>query len=305
MLKTIRSLALIVLGLVFCLFFTQIYLHNKGVRETHPPLSSPFFSDVAPAEKAWVIAYRGDSAHFPENTLPAFDAAAAVDPNVILWADVRITSDLVPVIFHEGELASTTNGQGWLRMTHWSDIAKLDPGFQFQSTPGVFPFRAKGLQIPTLKNLLTRFPKTRFILNFMEYTPGLDEEIDTLLTQLKAGSRVIVQSEQDGFLRDMRARESMWVYGSSRAQITQFMMLLPFGLAPVAPLKADIYITDEHHKGLDLVDDDVINEVHRRGLKVFAGPVNSADAARRLRSQGVDGIISKDPASLRFLLNPP
>ena len=46
-----------------------------------------------------VIAHRGDHTIHPENTLPAFQAA--LDANAFgIEFDVRLTADLVPVVFH-------------------------------------------------------------------------------------------------------------------------------------------------------------------------------------------------------------
>lgn len=59
-----------------------------------------------------VIAHRGDCITHPENTLPAFQAAFEANAYGIEF-DVRLTADLVTVVFHYFSLINTT-GTGFL-----------------------------------------------------------------------------------------------------------------------------------------------------------------------------------------------
>ena len=58
-----------------------------------------------------VIGHRGAKAYAPENTLASIHAAADLG---IEWVevDVKLTKDLVPIIFHDEEMNSCTNGSG-------------------------------------------------------------------------------------------------------------------------------------------------------------------------------------------------
>ncbi|MBM3696502.1 MAG: glycerophosphoryl diester phosphodiesterase, partial [Actinobacteria bacterium] len=53
-----------------------------------------------PPGRPWVIAHRGASAAFPENTLAAFRAAAALGADAV-ELDVRRTADGHPVVHHD------------------------------------------------------------------------------------------------------------------------------------------------------------------------------------------------------------
>ena len=53
-----------------------------------------------PAHRPWVIAHRGASAAFPENTVEAFRAAAAMGADAV-ELDVRRTADGQPVVHHD------------------------------------------------------------------------------------------------------------------------------------------------------------------------------------------------------------
>ena len=56
-----------------------------------------------------IIAHRGYSQKYPENTLAAFEAAVAAGVPMI-ELDVRFSRDRRPVVIHDETLERTTNG---------------------------------------------------------------------------------------------------------------------------------------------------------------------------------------------------
>ena len=59
----------------------------------------------------WIVAHRGGSRLAPENTLLAFERAAALGADA-LEIDVRLTSDGTVVVFHDAETARLTGEPG-------------------------------------------------------------------------------------------------------------------------------------------------------------------------------------------------
>ena len=290
----LKSFALIVTALVIATAFAWFYFYNRGLGQPIHPLVSPFFEGHP---RQAVIAYGGDSNAAPENTWPAFDAAVALGPEVILWADVEVTKDRTAVIFREKDVSRVTGSAGWINYLSDAEVAKLDPGFTFGGE--AHPFRAKGLRIPTLAEFLSRYPKHRIVLNFVEYTPGLDETIVAVVRAARAAGRILFQSDIDGLSRDLREREAMWLYGESRPQATRFIMLSSLGLGPAAKMRGDVYVTPPRvgARKSDLIDDDQLAELARRKMPVFAGPVRDEAEAKALFARGVAGVISADPAA--------
>ena len=62
-------------------------------------------------EKIVVTAHRGLSGRYPENTLPAFQAAVELGVDIIEF-DVRGARDRTPVVLHDATLDRTTDGTG-------------------------------------------------------------------------------------------------------------------------------------------------------------------------------------------------
>jgi glycerophosphoryl diester phosphodiesterase len=93
-----------------------------------------------------VIGHRGAAAYAPENTLAGFAHAARLG---VTWIeiDVQLTSDGVPVVFHDDHLERTTDGAGRLVETSYVDLLRLDAGRWFGDA-------FAGQRIPTLVETL-------------------------------------------------------------------------------------------------------------------------------------------------------
>ena len=99
----------------------------------------------------------------PENTLAAFDHGLALGADG-LELDVHLSRDGVVVVHHDPTLERTTNGSGAIRLKTAAELAGIDAGYRFQLRPGVlsgsldgFPYRGKGIGVPTLREVLARY----------------------------------------------------------------------------------------------------------------------------------------------------
>jgi glycerophosphoryl diester phosphodiesterase len=300
--EALKSLSLILIAIFISLFFIWFYLRNRALSEpVPPPLPTPFTQNQK-AKTPFLIAYQGGGNERPPNTLPAFDHAAELNPDLILWADIRPTADGVLVAFNSENLASTTDGSGWISFTNFADLDKLDAAAKWRDSENHESFKGQGVKIPTLETLLTRYPTRRFVLNFRDYKPGLDQKIIEIIEKANASERALIQSEQNGLLKDLHEQRPNWLYGTSQAQITQLTMLLPFGLEAMAPFKGDIFVSELKSQRRNLVSDSTIAEVHRRQKLIFTGPVTYTEALE-LKARGVDGFISSQPTELLQILN--
>jgi glycerophosphoryl diester phosphodiesterase len=74
-----------------------------------------------------VIAHRGASAYFPENTIPAFKGAIAMGADMV-ELDVQLTSDKEVVVFHDEKISRCTDGRGKIADHTLAELKKLDAG---------------------------------------------------------------------------------------------------------------------------------------------------------------------------------
>ena len=60
-------------------------------------------------KRPWVVAHRGYSGRYPENSASAFDAAIGIGAEMV-ELDVCLTKDRIPVVIHDQTLERTTDG---------------------------------------------------------------------------------------------------------------------------------------------------------------------------------------------------
>jgi glycerophosphoryl diester phosphodiesterase len=98
------------------------------------------------AGRVHVCGHRGYSLCYPENTMPAFEAAKACGATTV-EADIVLTADAEPIVLHDRTLDRTTDGHGFAADFSLEQIRSLDAGTGLDS-------RFAGTGIPTLAEVL-------------------------------------------------------------------------------------------------------------------------------------------------------
>lgn len=74
-----------------------------------------------------IIAHRGNTAEFPENTLQGLESAVSLGLRYVEF-DVQLTADLVPVLMHDSDLARVGGRPDCVHDLTWSALAELPVG---------------------------------------------------------------------------------------------------------------------------------------------------------------------------------
>jgi glycerophosphoryl diester phosphodiesterase len=226
-----------------------------------------------------LIGHRGASGEYPENTLWAFDRALEEGADA-LELDVRLSADGVPVVIHDATLDRTTDGAGPVRDLSLVALRTLDAG--------------AGERVPTLEEVLDRYPATPLILEVKAAEAG--EPVARLLHSQGASGRVLVGSFEAAALRPFGAEP--FVRAASRGETAWFWIASRLRQAPLrSGYRA--FTVPEYHRRLHVVDSSFVTAARRRGLPVHVWTVNEVATARRLRGLGVSGVITDFPARLR------
>jgi glycerophosphoryl diester phosphodiesterase len=118
-----------------------------------------------------IIAHRGDSAHWPENTLPAFRAALDVGADLV-ELDVQLTRDGEVVVIHDPVIDRTTNGKGKVGERTLAEIRALSAGY-----PERFGRQHAGVRVPTLAEALAAMKgRTRVMIEIKRESVTSDAE---------------------------------------------------------------------------------------------------------------------------------
>ena len=137
-----------------------------------------------------VVAHRGASAHAPENTMDAFRLAVEMGADAI-ELDVHRTHDGKLAVIHDDTLDRTTDATGSISELTLDEIRKADAGARFEAPDGSFPFAGRGLQVPTLAEVVDWLPEGIGLVVELKARGAVDGSVETLRdSAVRAAGRV-------------------------------------------------------------------------------------------------------------------
>ncbi|HXV59627.1 MAG TPA: glycerophosphodiester phosphodiesterase [Vicinamibacteria bacterium] len=250
-----------------------------------------FFSGPSPR----LFAHRGASAIAPENTIEAFRIAKEHGVSY-LELDIHVSADGQLVVLHDPSVSRTTGRRGRVENMLYGEIRTLDAGFTFTLDHGrTFPFRGRGVTIPTLDTVLETFPEMRLTVEIKRTRNKVCEILRERLRQHGAEERVVVASHEHDTLARFRQLSPGVATGFSKNEVREFLGRLRAGeLAGYRPPGMAFQVPE--YKGLRrVVSRRVIEAIHRFGVEVHVWTVNEPIHIARLLDWGVDGIMTDDP----------
>ena len=222
-----------------------------------------------------VIAHRGASAAFRENTVEAFAGARAMGADMV-ELDVRRTADGTLAVHHDAVLA---DGRA---------LAELDG----PDLPDWVPTLAEGLAAcePLGVNIeIKNYPGDPDY----DETLALADAVAALVVEQHLHDRVLISSFNLNDVDRVRAIDpaipTAWLTMSITEVATTVDRCLRHGHRVLHPLFA-------------LVDDELLSACRREGIAVNTWTVDDPGIMRRLIDQGVDGIVTNVPDVLLSLL---
>ena len=260
-------------------------------RRAQPRPNHPFLA----VERPVIMAHRGGQGLWPPNTIYAFERALSLGVDV-LELDVHSTVDGAIVVRHDPYVDSTTDGSGFIRDFRLSELKKLDAGYRWTADGGnTFPFRGRGISIPTLEEVLIAFPETRLNIDIKPENPSIIAPFCGLLQKYNAFMRTLVGSFHDPQLARFRKICPGVATAAGISETRLFFGLSRIFLGDVYQSKADAFQIPEYAGRLHIVTPQFVRSAHRRNMQVHVWTVNSSDDMERFLAWGVDGIITDYP----------
>ena len=259
-------------------------------------LDTDFF--VAPRPR--VMAHRGASAGYPENTLPAFRAAVETRADYI-ELDVHCTRDAEVVVVHDAELSRVASDDRSVSEMTMAELETVDAAFNFSPDGNGWPFRGRGIRVPTLTEVLKTWPALRFVVEFKPRDPAIADATLEVVRRTGMERRVLFASEHLPPIARVRALAPQLPTNLAAVEIAAFMQALASEAQPNAVAGDALQIPPEH-QGLKLATAQVVAAAHRNGLEVHIWTINDQAQMEEMLSLGVDGIITDNPSRLLALL---
>jgi len=256
----------------------------------------------AQTKRPLAIAHRGGAGLWPENTMYAFERAAALGVDV-LEIDVRSTADGVLVVLHDAAVERTTSGRGRVNELSLARLEELDAGYRWSPDGGrSFPLRGQDITVPTLREVFDAFPDLRFNIEPKQAQPSLAAPLCQMIRDAHVAERAMVGSFNDSVLEEFRRECPEVATSASTAEVSKLLAMSKVGLdISYSPVMQALQVP-EMAGGLRVLSKRFVDAAHARNLEVHAWTVNEVEDMRRLLDMGVDGIMTDYPDQLLSLL---
>lgn len=219
-----------------------------------------------------VFAHRGASGSAPENTLKAFEKAIKLGATAV-ELDIHLVEEEL-YVFHDRRLEATSSGRGLIDVVSAEYLRSIT---------------VSGEAIPRLIDVLALLKPHNIEVNIE--LKGLS----VLPAFIALYAKFVEQQIYDPNLLLISSFNHRQLYDFKQhypqAKVAPLIEGIPFDLAKVVT-DLDAYSI---HLGLSFITQEMIEDAHRRGAKVYVYTVDFIDDIEMLAKRGVDGIFSNFP----------
>jgi len=276
-----------------------------------PQNSRPGFFEQAPDVD--VIAHRGGNGQWPGETIYAFTRALASGADVIEM-DVWGTADDPPVLvlMHSSDISKVTESSGKVSSLKFKDLENLNAAYQWSPDGGkTFPFRNAEpvLRVARLEDALKEFKGRRMNIEIKQKRPLIVKPFLDLIQRYGVrAENLLIASFHTAVLKEFRKeceRRSLAIATSAstwewvRYYFGNYLLHIPYRPHTEALQMRERLI------GFWLLTRGFIRKAHNAGLKVHAWTVDDPKDMQRAIDNGIDGIITDFPSTLRAILDEP
>ncbi|MFO8031467.1 MAG: glycerophosphodiester phosphodiesterase [Desulfohalobiaceae bacterium] len=254
-------------------------------------------------ETPLVLAHRGGALIRPENTMPAFEHALELGAHG-LELDIHKSMDGELVVIHDFTVERTTQGIGKVEEMDLAELKMLDAGHYFSphDRPQEHPYRGMGIEIPTLRQVLQRFPDTLLCIEIKPNKPEIAEHLASMLQEHDRVQNTIVSSFHHKVLKRMREILPQVATGASKKEVRRVYFLHRLYLYWLYTPKAEVLQVPEKVGSIQLARPGLIRQAQDKGQLAQVWTVNQASNMRKYLDLDVHGIITDRPDLLLQIL---
>jgi glycerophosphoryl diester phosphodiesterase len=246
-------------------------------------------SDFPPELLPLVVAHRGASATFPENTLESFAAAVEAGAQAVEF-DVRLSADRVPVVVHDPDVSRRTDGAGFVHELTVAELKRLDAGGGGEPRT----------EIPTLREAL----------DLLSGRVGVDIEIKNIPGEPAFDSpdeavvaATLRELDAAAFSGPVLVSSFNWLSIERSRELAPDVPTGFLTIAAMDPFAAIVYAREAGH-GWVLPQADAVRaagggfveEAHGAGIRVGTWVADEEGPMAGLFQLGVDAVATNDPA---------
>ncbi|MBA4288841.1 MAG: glycerophosphodiester phosphodiesterase [Pseudomonas sp.] len=246
-------------------------------------------------DKPLVIAHRGGKGLWPENSLFAFERASDLGVDM-LEMDLHLSSDGELVVIHDRTLNRTTNGQGRVAEHSLTQLQALDAAYNWTADGGQsYPYRGQGIRIPTLTEVLQRFPDAAKVIEMKVPDVGMEAALCKALQSHQQIDRVVIGSFYDRSLQLFREQCPGVATSAGPGSVRMLVALNWVGLGCLLSPSYQALQIPEAHDGLLIASPSLFKTASERGLNIQMWTINEQTDMRRLLDKGAHALITDYP----------
>jgi glycerophosphoryl diester phosphodiesterase len=245
-----------------------------------------------------VVAHRGAGTAAPENTMEAYRLAVEQGADAV-EVDVHLTADGKLALMHDETVERTTDRTGSIATMTLKQLRAADPGHRFEAPDGSFPFRGRGLKVPTLPEVLKWLPAGIGLVVEVKARAATAPTIDALRgSKVRAAGAVSLISFDERIIDESRGLDpeipTGYLLVPSQPIEPALVYAVEHGHAAVHPYEADL--------GLD--PGPILSVAAAYGRQMGCYVVNDPERMQQLAAYGLWGFVTDLPEVGRRALGP-
>jgi glycerophosphoryl diester phosphodiesterase len=277
-----------------------------GAGGSGPKCQTP--QEMLRCDKVLNIAHGGGLLIRPDHTILAYDQALE-DGADMLELDIHETRDNVIVVMHDETVDDTTNCTGFIKEKTFAELLECDAGYKWTQDGGeTYPYRDMGLVVPSLEEVLERYPDTPVNIEIKQSEPSLVDGLVDLVRQYEFEDKMVGASFSDDILAELRvaAPEIATSLGQGESTDYWYKSLVPID-PEYDPAGEFLQLPVEYNiEGtvVEVLHPGFVPRVEELDMYLHIWTVNDEDEMRWLiEVQGVHGIMTDNPPLLTKVIN--
>ncbi|MFN8612672.1 MAG: glycerophosphodiester phosphodiesterase [Vulcanimicrobiota bacterium] len=268
-------------------------------------LSVRFFYAHPARPRAWfknlprplIMAHQGGEKQWPSNTMLAFRQAVAAGADV-LDMDVHLSQDDQLVLMHDTTVDRTTDGHGAIRQLNWSQLARLDAGYNFSLDGKTFPYRGRGLRVPRLEEVLREFPNLRIGIEIKQAPLSTAARLAELVHRYRAEERILLSGFDQAMMDEQRRLLPELASTATPGEVRIFWIASALHLEGLTAADYAVLQIPLEHEGRQLVTPRLVEAAHSRGIAVLPWTLDRDEEVEWARRAGCDGFNTNLPGPM-------
>tara|TARA_Y100001970_G_scaffold290552_1_gene424685 strand:- start:5404 stop:6309 length:906 start_codon:yes stop_codon:yes gene_type:complete len=261
---------------------------------SRPQTLHPFFQLETIQAETNIIANKGGSDLWPENTTFAFEQLAELGINAIR-IDLRLSKDNRLVLIHDKTTDRTTNMKAIVNELNLDELENLDAGHHWTNDNITYTYRDIGITIPTFTEVLTNFPNFQKYINLNDNNTLASEILCMKINEHNAIHTVIVSSESSSIMQHFRNICPAIATEADPNETRTFLILNTMFLSPIYTPNFHLIEIPEYLLGFRVITPYLIRSAELKGIRVHAINNSKTDNIAYLLEHGIHGIITNTP----------